>query len=90
MGKKKKINPRRLSVSRADLNKAKDIAEKEAVRIAYAIMFTVLRDKEDFDVSRLDRVWQEINELSDSVVRGYVGVKDLLWVLKEEANIVIK
>lgn len=87
---KKTINPRRLPVSQSDLQKAKNAAMSEAVKVAYAIIFTVLRDKEDFTTAQLDKIWQEVNELSDSIVKGYVKISDLLLVLKEEAGIVIK
>lgn len=87
---KRKINPRQIQVSQADLRKAKNEAISEAVKAAYAIIFTVLRDKEDFTTAQLDKVWREINELSDSIVKGYVKLGDLLLVLKEEAGIVIK
>lgn len=87
---KKTTNPRRLPVNQADLRKAKNEAISEAVRAAYAIIFIVLRDKENFTNEQLDKLWREINELSDSIVKGYVKLSDLLWVLKEEAGIVIK
>lgn len=87
---KKTTSPRRLPVNQADLRKAKNEAISEAVRAAYAIIFTVLRDKENFTNEQLDKLWREINELSDSIVKGYVKLSDLLWVLKEEAGIVIK
>lgn len=87
---KNKTNPRRLPVSQADLNKAKDIAMTSAIQASYAIIFTVLRDKHDWDIEQLKAIWQEINELSDSLAKGYVKIKDLLWVLDKEAGIVIK
>lgn len=87
---KNKTNPRRLPVSQADLNKAKDIAMTSAIQASYAIVFTVLRDKHDWDIEQLNAIWQEINELSDSLAKGYVKIKDLLWVLDKEAGIVIK
>lgn len=87
---KKKTNPRHLPISQADLKKAKDIAMTQAIQSAYAITFTVLRDKFDWDIEQLKEIWKEINELSDSLAKGYIKVKDLLWVLDEEAGIVIK
>lgn len=87
---KKTTNPRRLPISQADLKKAKGIAMTQAIQSAYAITFTVLRDKHDWDVEQLKVIWQEINELSDSLAKGYVKIKDLLWTLNEEAGIRIK
>lgn len=87
---KKKTNPNRIPATMADVNKAKAKAQEEAVNIATEIFFTVMRDKEGWGVKRLQRLWDEVNELSDSLSRGYVSVKDLLWVLDEEAGIVIE
>lgn len=73
----------------ADVKKAKKMAQAEAVTIAIAIIFTVMRDKEGWGVKRLQRLWREVNNLSDSVAQGYVKISDLLAVLEEEANIVL-
>ena len=86
----KKINPHRHPVSQADIIKAKREAQNTAINYAWAIFFTVLRDKEGWGKQRLARLWQEIGELSDSIAKGYVNIKDLMRVLDEEANIVIE
>lgn len=86
---KKKTNPRRIPVSQADLQKAKNEITVEAIQSAYAIMFTVLRDKHDYTVEQLNLLRHEINDLSDSLAKGYVKIKDLLFVLKDEAGITI-
>lgn len=84
-----KTNPRRRPASQADIIKAKKEAQSQAINYAWAIFFTVLRDKESFNKTRLARVWCEINELSDSIAKGYVNVQDLMHTLKVEENIVI-
>ena len=86
---KKKINPRRKPATQADISKAKREAQTQAINYAWAIFFSVLRDKEGFGKIRLSRVWSEVNELSDSIAKGYVNVKDLMRVLAEEANVVL-
>ena len=43
---KKKANPRRKPATQADVAKAKAQAQEQAVRLAWSIFFTVLRDKE--------------------------------------------
>lgn len=90
MSSKKKINPRRKPVNMADVNKAKSEAVSEAIETAWAIFFTVMRDKEGYGVKRLQRIWGEVNELSDSISKGYVNVSDLANTLKEEAGIVLR
>lgn len=87
---KKKTNPRRRPASQADVEKAKREAQSKAINYAWAIFFTVLRDKEGWGKTRLRRLWDEVNELSDSIAQGYVNIKDLMRVLESEANIVIE
>ena len=86
----KKTNPRRRPASQADVEKAKREAQNTAISYAWAIFFTVMRDKERYGKKRLRRVWDAVNELSDSIAKGYVNIKDLMRVLDEEANIVIE
>lgn len=88
--KKKKVNPRRQPVTMADLNKAKEEAMLLSVKYAWAIIFTVLRDKEEMEIEQLNRIWQEVSNLSDSVAKGYVSITDLLHTLEKEADIKIK
>ena len=88
--KTKKVNPRRRPASQADVQRAKREAQEEAVKLAWSILFTVLRDKEGYDLDGLQRVWKEVDDLSDSIAKGYCTVTDLRDVLKQEigANIV--
>ena len=87
---KKKTNPRNIPVSQADIIKAKKEAQSTAINYAWAIFFTVMRDKEGYGKKRLRRVWDAVNELSDSIAQGYVNVKDLMRVLEKEAGIVLE
>ena len=86
---KKKINPRRKPATQADVEKAKKEVQDKTICLAWAIFFTVLRDKHGFGKQRLARVWDEVNELSDSIAKGYVSIKDLMRTLETEANIVL-
>ena len=87
--KKKRVNPQRQPVTKADVNRAKEKGQQEAIRLAWSILFTVLRDKEGYDLDGLQRVWKEVDDLSDSIAKGYCTVTDLRDVLKQEigANI---
>lgn len=78
-----KVNPHRKPATQADVNRA----ESEAVASAMAIFFTVLRDKERYTVEDLQRVWKEVEYLSDSISNGFVKLSDLTQALKDEANI---
>ncbi len=87
---RKKINPRHIPVSQADIIKAKREAQAQAINYAWAIFFTAMRDKEGYGKKRLRRVWDAVNELSDSISQGYVNVKDLMRTLETEAGIVLE
>ena len=86
---KKKVNPRRRPATQADVQRAKQKGQEEAVKLAWSILFTVLRDKEGYELEGLQRVWKEVDDLSDSIAKGYCTVTDLRDVLKQEigANI---
>ncbi len=88
--KKKKPNPSNIPVSKADVDRAKKQAVSEAVDIAWAIIFTVLRDKEGHSAEDLQRIWKGVNDLSDSIRQGYVTVPDLKEVLKQEEGCVLE
>ena len=87
---KKKTNPRRRPASMADVERARTAATVDATRSCWSILFTVLRDKEGMVVEDLRRIWEETEELSDSVIRGYCSVADLRDTLRREAGIVIE
>lgn len=86
---KKKVNPRRRPATQADVQRAKQKGREEAIKLAWSILFTALRDKEGYDLEGLQRVWKEVDDLSDSIAKGYCTVTDLRDVLKQEigANI---
>lgn len=86
----KKVNPRRRPATAADVKRAKDEAIKEAVVYAWAIVFTVLLDKENATPEILQRVWNEVNYLSDSVSDGRVSVPDLINVLRKEYGVILQ
>ena len=83
MAKKPRVNPNRIPVSQADINRAR----QDNISIAWAIIFTVLVDKEGFTPDDIARVWQETEDLADSLVKGYVNINDLQRTLEEEYNI---
>ena len=86
----KKINPRRRPASQADVIKAKNDAVNEAVKLAWTILLSVLWDKEHYTPEDMQRVWKEVDALSDSIVKGYCNISDLCTVLREEAGVDIQ
>lgn len=85
--KKKRVNPNRRPATQADVKKAKLQAQDLAVELAWSIFFTVLADKEGYELDDLRRVWEEVNDLSDSIARGYCTVRDLRSILREEMGV---
>ena len=86
----KKVNPHRRPATQADVIKAKNKAVNEAVKLAWTILFSVLWDKEHYTPEDMQRVWKEVDNLSDSIVKGYCNVSDLREVLKREAGVCIE
>lgn len=84
MSKNKKVNPRRRPASMQDVTRARRAAQEEAVVLAWALLFSALRDKEGFGPKRLRRVWDEVNYISDSIRKGYVKPRDLISALAED------
>ena len=71
----------------ADVNRAVEQATNDALTASAAIFLTVLCDKENADAEIVQRVWQEMQELSQSIIDGYVSVSDLRDTLRKEYNV---
>lgn len=84
MAKRKKPNPRRVPLS--TVQREHDI-RAHAVCTTWAIFFTVLADKEDYDTEGLQRVYKACEYLADSINSGRVNVADLRRVLRDERGI---
>lgn len=90
MGKKKRVNPRRQPATMADVKRAKAEAEGNALKTAWSIFFTVLRDKRGFTLDDLRETWEEVERLSGSIAKGYCTVADLRNILGEEEGIALE
>jgi hypothetical protein len=83
----KKPNPRKRPANMADVERATKKVRGEAIRYTSVIFLSVLCDKENADKEIIQRVWYEVNELSDSISKGYVSVSDLRNTLLNEYEI---
>ena len=54
------------------------------------VLAFVLHDKLDFDSDKLFKTLGQVSELWDSVIKGYVNVRELEATLREETGIAIK
>ena len=82
-----KVNPRRRPATMADVNRAVEQATNDALTASAAIFLTVLCDKESADAEIIQRVWQEMQELSQSIIDGYVSVADIKDTLRKEYGV---
>ena len=73
-----------------DVKRAKEKAQSEATSLAIALFFTVLLDKHGATAEDLQKLWGEINNLSDSVSKGYVSAWDLKKTLEEEYEVYLE
>lgn len=86
--KPKKKNPH-INLRRSDVERIKREVTTDAVESAFAIFLMVMRDKWGFGAKRLNRLFNNICELSEMVGDGYVSTAEIKKILKEEMNIVI-
>ena len=85
----KKTNPRRVPCTLADVERARQEGLKQGQDWASVIYLTVLFDKEHATPEIMQRVGNEINELVDSILKGYVTISDLRNTLKQEYGVEI-
>ena len=84
--KKRKKNPS-ISVRQSDLKRIKSECSDEAVIRAFTLFFTVLHDKEGYGQKRLQRIFNECEELATSINEGYVSIGNLQKILLDEVKI---
>ncbi len=82
----KKRNPREL-VPWGVLDKERKRIRDEAINWAYVVMFTAMRDKHGYGFKRLNRLYNDINYIADSIAKGYVKLQDLKKELEDKMGI---
>lgn len=85
----KKKNPV-VHLKQSDVKRIKEDATNAGLKHAILLFFTVMRDKEGYGAKRLKRIYDAVEDLADSINKGYVKPKDLEQVLKDEADITIE
>ena len=86
---KKRTNPRRRPATQADVERAKNVAVREATTATLAIVLSVLLDKfgaQDY----IQDVWREINNRSEAVAQGYASIADFKYILQADYGIELK
>ena len=82
----KKVNPRNIPRTQADVDKARDEGVITGVHYASAMFMNVLLDKfnaQDYVVE----IWHHMEKLSEEVKEGRVKVPEIIKMLREEYDI---
>ena len=86
---KKKKSPRRIPATRADVEKAKREAKRDAADAAMAMMFSALIDKMGWDIDGIRELWTHIESIDRDLREGRVTISDLKDALKQ-AKVIAK
>lgn len=86
---KKKKNPC-IHLKKSDVKKLKNDVTSIGIRYAMVIFLYVMREKEGYGYKRLKRVYDEMNDVVDSINKGYINLNDLEQVLSLEYDLTIE
>jgi hypothetical protein len=88
--RKKNVNPNRIPVSKADLNRAKEEATRSAMSdLAYLFLF-ILKDKHDAPEEDIQQFAEEINYYAESIREGRLTWADVRYAVRTEYNITVR
>ena len=68
---------------------AKQSGQLRGIKCATFIFLRVMKDKEGATSEDVNRIWKEIEDLSDSIAKGYVKLEDIQQSLLEEDGILL-
>ena len=80
----KKVNPRKIPKSQADVDKAYERGKTEGAKSSIIIMMYALKDKFNASDEQLTEFFNAITYTVDSINKGYITEKDLQTVIKED------
>lgn len=85
--KKKKVNPRRVPATQADIERAKNQATSDAIRRIVYLMLYILIDKHEAPKEDIHQLAEEVNYYADSITNGYITWKDVERVVRDEYEV---
>ena len=85
----KKVN-KTIQLRESDIKRISGKVRSEAIDYSFILFLNVMRDCEGYGKKRLCRLYARINDLADSVSKGYCSLYDLEKVLFDEARIAMK
>lgn len=85
----KKVNPRRVPATKADIEKAKKDATQGALRKLLYLMLYILIDKHNAPKEDIHQLAAEVNYYADSISKGYITWKDVERVVRDEYDVTL-
>lgn len=82
----KKTNPRRVPATQADVFKARQFGTRYAV----TLMFYTLYSRMGLDAEWLCKMWEQYNDVCNSIIKGYTKFDEIADVLRDEINIEVR
>ena len=82
----KKKNPS-VSLKASQIKNIKKECTNNATNYAIILLLSVMHDKWGFGKKRLARILSQLDDLADSISRGYVRLEDLRVMIEEECKI---
>lgn len=86
---RKKTNPRRRPVTKADVDRAKKSAHILSLKWAIYLILYILLDKHDASKADLQQLAGEINYYAESITEGRITWKDIERVVRDEYEITL-
>lgn len=84
MSKKKKP----LMLTKGQVNKIKEKAVDDAIEQALMILMYTLKEKRGYKVRAMKQLATQVNELCDSIKKGYLSTNDIRdWYLEQGIDI---
>lgn len=84
MGKKRKTNPNKTPMKTQERI---GFERSRAIKLVYCIVLYVLLDKMGMSVEEVNKIYKHCLDVSDSIAKGYLNIKDIRNVLEAEQNI---
>jgi isopropylmalate/homocitrate/citramalate synthase len=83
----KKINPRKIPKTQADVDRAYERGKADGAKSSIIIMMYAMKDKFGASDEELSEFFSAITYTVDSINKGYITEKDLQTVIKEEYDL---
>lgn len=83
-------NPKRIPRTQADVDKAFSNGQMWGAEFMLHLVIWILKEKHDAPSEDLHTLADEINNLCDSIGKGYVSYPDIKRTLKSDYNLEVK